>query len=168
MQKLVSRYFNNSKKEENKKMLIDKIRQDMMDARKSGEKDKAVILSVLITEADKIGKDDGNRQTTDEEVIRIAKKMVAGNSEMIKISNDTDRDPSQYEDENVVFNQYLPKQMTEEKLRFTISEFVALIDPDERKKAMGTVMKYLKEEFTGLYDGKMASKIVKEELFKEL
>ena len=177
----------------------------MTEARKNKDSSRVTILSVLITDADKVGKDDGNRKPTDEEVVRVAKKLINANEELInqidkermrsfrksihsweersdktfdelckehKYSNEEiDRLGFQidtYDKENDILNEYLPQQISEKDLRFIVFEFAALIDPSIRNKSIGTVMKYLKEEFPGRYDGKMASSIVKEELSKEL
>ena len=58
-------------------------------------------------------------------------------------------------------NDYLPTQMTEEVLREKISDFITKEELSTMKD-MGKIMGYLKSDFEGAYDGKLASKITKE------
>lgn len=59
--------------------------------------------------------------------------------------------------EIIILSGFLPKQLTEDELRGVIESFKAA-NPDAN---MGAVMAYLKNEFAGLYDGKLASQIAK-------
>jgi uncharacterized protein YqeY len=55
-----------------------------------------------------------------------------------------------------------PVEKTREELDSIIESF--LQETDRSKKAMGIVMKKLKENFAGQYDGKVASEILKNKL----
>jgi uncharacterized protein len=54
--------------------MMDKLRADLLTARKE-RSDMTGLLTALVGEAAMIGKNNGNRETTDEEVLRIVKKF---------------------------------------------------------------------------------------------
>ena len=56
-----------------------------------------------------------------------------------------------------ILNAYLPQQLSEDKLRTIIDEF-RLENPGAN---VGAIMGYLKANYEGLYDGKMASTLAK-------
>ena len=144
--------------------LIDKIKQTQLGYRKAGDKTKASILSTLIGEAEAIGKNDGNRQVTDAEVIKLAKKFVDNNTANIVIYRaqpGAELKVEVLEVENQVYAQFIPSQLSEEKLREVITEIVSGL-PEKNAKAMGEVVKQLKAQFEGQYDAKLASTIAKE------
>lgn len=144
-------------------MLIDKISQDQVQARKNRDKTLAAILTTLYSEAAMIGKNDGNRKTTDDEVIKIIRKFIKNNEEVLtKISDNPANEYARaglYE-ENRILENYLPKQLSEKELNMTIGDIVSELD-DPSPRSMGIVMKTLKEKFTGQYDGALASKLTK-------
>ncbi|MBC8427353.1 MAG: GatB/YqeY domain-containing protein [Proteobacteria bacterium] len=105
--------------------LIQKIKDDINTARRRGEKKKISILSTLYGKASAIGK---NKETTDEECIKVIKRFIANNEEIIKIMIKRDPVPivtpigAQFE--NVILNDYLPKQMDTEELTTTIQDII--------------------------------------------
>ena len=58
-------------------IIIERIDADSIAALKAGNKDLRRVLVFLSAEAKKIGKDDGNRQSTNEEVVRVLRKQIA-------------------------------------------------------------------------------------------
>jgi len=129
----------------------------------------ATLLTTLYSEAAMIGKDDGNRETADSEVLKVVKKFVKNNNEFIgamladsdgKLSSSQSNKEKALRDENHLLEIYLPTQMDADELSPIIISFIS-DNPDAK---MGDVMQYLKREFDGQYDGKEASAIVREEL----
>jgi uncharacterized protein YqeY len=158
--------------------LIEKIKQDQLAARKANivagaqfdtkNVIKASVLTTLIGEAVAIGKNDGNRQVTDEEVVAILKKFIKNIDEVIRVAGDY-RDWNKCDDaeaEKQFLLTYLPKQLTESELIDVVSGIISLLE-DKSPKNMGKVLGSLKQSHAGLYDGAMASKIVKELLTLE-
>lgn len=125
--------------------LLNKIKKDTSLALKAGKKEKKIILSTLVGEIQRLEPEvvDGEKTWTDEQVIKTVKKMVESCSV----------------EEIEIISVYLPKMMTTEELRSFISTYIV-----ENKlsgmKDMGKVMGQLKP-YTGQYDGKEASTIVK-------
>ena len=57
-------------------MLLETINQDRNEARKMKYTATATLLTTLYSEAQMVGKNDGNRETTDAEVVAVIKKFV--------------------------------------------------------------------------------------------
>ena len=130
----------------------------------------ASILTTLLGEAEMIGKNAGNRETTDEEVIGVAKKFIKNIDETIAVverADVTDATTSvltAIRNERAVVEQFLPSQMNDDQLRTAIQDVIGGIKTAGEVPNMGLVMKVLKQRFDGQYDGKAASTITKEEL----
>lgn len=124
----------------------ERIQTDKANAFKSGNKELNILLSTVIGEMDRTGKN-----PTDEECLRIIKKMAESSKEC-----------ELFEDVKLL-ETYLPELMTEDELYAIISTHCKIMNWIE-KKDMGNVMKHLKEHYTGRYDGKLASTLVSQYL----
>jgi len=141
--------------------LLSEIKKDQLQARKDKNAITATLLTTLIGEAAMIGKNAGNRESTDDEVVAVIKKFIKNNTELMNIVNPETNGYVDAKTENEFLAQYVPSQMTEEELRVAIQEQIRTLDKIS-PKLMGSVMGWLKEKYVGHYDGKLASKIVKE------
>ena len=130
--------------------LIETIKNDSLNARKARNALKSNLLTTLYSEAGIIGKNNGNRESTDEEVIGVVKKFIK-NTEILLGLHDSEETKT----ELTYLKEYLPKQLSNYELKNIIS---GLIDSGNN---IGQVMKHLKENYSGLYDGKVASQLVK-------
>ena len=126
--------------------LIERISNDFTEAYKAKDMDKKNFLGVIKTEVTKESK------TPEDSYIISKLKSMIKNAEATNSLTDN---------ELSILNEYLPTQLTEETLRDAIK---LLIDDYELSslKEMGKVMTYLKNNFDGQYDGRMASRITKE------
>ncbi len=146
--------------------LIEKIKQEQLQARKNKDTLKASLLTTLLGEASMIGKNDSNRQSTDAEVIAVIKKFVKNTQEVIRItgmqqsmeSREAGKTAAQ---ELVILEAYLPSQLNEEQLRSEMKKIMIELALSGAK-SMGVLMKEVKSRFEGQYDGNAASKIAKE------
>jgi uncharacterized protein YqeY len=125
--------------------LKERIQTDHMLALREGNKIKRNVLGVLLSDIDREGK---NSVSTDEQVMKVTKKLVEDNI------------LSKTENENVYLTCYLPQMLSDEELEKHIG-YVSAGAPGLTKPTMGEIMKYLKEEFPGRYDGKKASEIIR-------
>lgn len=141
------------KQKQEKVMLIDTIKKDMITAKKAGQQNKGSLLNTLYAEAVTVGKNAGNRETTDTEVVTVIKKFIKNLEETLSVLPLTKQDP--FLEEVDILGQYLPKQLTSVEL-----EDIIKVQKTEGKN-MGEIMKYLKDAYPGLYDGKVASEIAK-------
>lgn len=143
-------------------MLVSKIKEDMFLAKKNKETAKSTFLSCLYSDCVKIGKDDGNRETLDTEVFAVIKKYLKGIDENLTILKDHSSTTAftQLNQEKLWLESYLPKQLTETEISKLVEVFLA----QNTSANMGQVMSYLKTNFNGQYDGKLASQIINGQL----
>ena len=144
-------------------MLVNEIKNMLDKARKEKNKE-ASFLSMLYSEVAMVGKNNGNRETTNDEALKILQKTKHTTQEVIQTAIKTGRVDvvNKSEHELKIIESFLPVEKTREELDSIIESF--LQETDRSKKAMGIVMKKLKENFAGQYDGKVASEILKNKL----
>jgi uncharacterized protein YqeY len=129
--------------------LKERVSEDLKTAMKEKNAVKLSVLRVLKAEIQRNEQTlAGKVELTDADIIKLAKKLIEG----IKETNNN-------QDEILVLESYMPKQLTEEYLRATVSSL-----KETGLTNMGEFMKYFKTNHDGLYDGKVLSNIVKEVL----
>ena len=143
--------------------MINDLKKMMMKAKLERDTLKGNLLSTLIAEAVMVGKNDGNRETTEAETLNVIKKFLKNVNENIKLLDEIGKDKSDALREKEILETLLPKQLSEEELYAKIVEIVATL-PDKSPRQMGVVMAALKKDFDGQYDGKAASSLVKKAL----
>lgn len=139
--------------------LMERIKADSLVARKAKDARLAALLTTLLAEAAKVGKDAGNRETSPDEALAVLRKFLKNVAETMA---------ARPQDENaawerVVLEAYLPAQLSEEALKAEVLLIVGSL-PEVSPKATGIVMARLKAGFNGRYDGSMAARLVKEAL----
>ena len=150
-----------------KNLILGQIKQDQLKARKEKDKLKIGALTALMGEVSIIGINNGHRETTDIEAIKVITKFLKGANENLTLMSDSVMEAGagthfvnrldQIKKEISIYENYLPKQMTEDEIAKAIGLFMG----DNSDVNMGQVMGYLKKNFDGQFDGKMASNIVK-------
>lgn len=130
--------------------LMEQIKTKQITARKAGLTE-ASLLTTLLGEAAVIGKNAGNRETTDSEVVAVVKKFVKNIDETVTALTERGVDATTFLAERTVLEQFLPMQLSEN----------ALIEVAKCQPNMPAFMKHLKENFAGQYDGKLASTVAK-------
>lgn len=138
--------------------LLQDIKNASFTARKNKDK-MATFLVTLYSEAAMVGKNKRNDESTDEEVISVLKKFKAG-AETIHECSPSQEIANQALLEIDLLDQFLPKMLTEDELVSIINGYV-ISTPDVSIKSMGLIMGNLKNDHPGLYDGALASKLVK-------
>lgn len=153
--------------------LIDRIRADWKQARKDRDHKKAGILGFLIGAIDAVGKDNGQRPTTDAEAIQVIFKFQKDLKttfgeftkmpmeefnyiQAIPLPDDIQKAVDMIQ-ENEIYTSYLPKQLS-------VSELVDIINEGTSMglNHKGQFMGHLSRNYKGQYDGKMASGLVDE------
>lgn len=146
--------------------ILNTIKNDNIAARKSRDVIATSLLSTLYAEAVNVGKNDGNRETSDKETLAVIKKFLDGvlfTIETLQFNSD-DKILVAIREKDILstyIEKFQPKQLTTEQLTAIITEIVAGL-PEKSPKQMGAVMKSLKDSYDGMYQGNEASKIVKE------
>ena len=141
-------------------MELKELRMTMMKSKKI-DPERAKVLSALLSTSQLIEKENKNRSVTKEDIELAAKK------EMKMATQSRDSGAPYSEMTFTVCEEILPKLMSEDELKVTVETIVSSLvkgGQDKSPKLMGSVMGKLKSEYSGLYDGKMASQIVKASL----
>lgn len=145
--------------------MINELKKMMMKAKLEKDKVKSNLLSTLVGEAVMVGKNDGNRETTKEEILALTKKFLKGVNENLKLLEEAGKDMTSALHEKEVLESLLPKQMSESELTGAVEQIIETL-PERSVKMMGKVMGELKSKYNGQFDGKMASDVVKKCLNK--
>ena len=144
--------------------LLEKIKQDNIAARKAKNPVKSALLTTLVSEISNVGKNDGNRETTEPESIAVVKKFIKGVDETLKALEFSSNSRVLVAiEEKKILESYLPTQLSEIELTAVVDQIISTL-ADRSPKQMGVVMKRLKEMHDGRYDGKIASGIIKSRL----
>ena len=138
--------------------ILTQIQSDALAARKT----KSITAGVLVTLIGEINTRTKTlnpaRDLTDEEVLAIVKKFIKNTDEMISALS-TGAQGAEAMDkakaEKTALETYLPQQMTAQEIEAFAQEKVA------QGANLGAVMAALKSERAGLYDGKLASEVVR-------
>lgn len=145
-------------------MLLDTLKNDALAARKARDAIRSALLTTLVAEAAKVGKDDGNRASTEAEVVAVVKKFIKNTEETLRAVQGKPAE-AQAQGELAILKAYLPKQATEEDVRAKVAELVGGLS-DRSPRQMGVVMAGLNAAFDGNFDKALASRIVKTALAK--
>jgi uncharacterized protein YqeY len=97
-----------------------------------------------------VGKNAGNREPTDEEVVAVVQKFLKNIKETLSVIG-LHEDRAAFEYEAEILKQFLPRQMCKDEL----------VDLAKTCINMPSFMQLLKKEYSGQYDGKVASEIAR-------
>jgi uncharacterized protein YqeY len=139
--------------------MLEKIKKQILEARKAKDSVKANVLNTLYSEAKTLAINNGRREPEDNELQAVLKKFLKGSNETIELKKKNSIDCSQDEKEREILESFMPKQLEDNELENIINVYISQLE-DKTKKSMGIIMKRLKEEHDGSYDGKKASSIV--------
>ena len=142
--------------------LLSQLKKDSMLARKAADGVRATLLSTLIGEAEMVGKNAGNRESTADEVQQTIRKFLKNNQEALGVIKDADRRAA-LEQESIILTAYLPPMASEAEVKVFIADTVAGL-ADRSPKQMGVVMGALKAKFGTSFDAKQANAWVKDAL----
>ena len=142
--------------------LLTQLKKDALAARKEGAGLRGTLLSTLIAEAEMVGKNAGNRDSTDDEVQGTIRKFLKNNQEALAVIKDPARQAVLAE-ESAILAAYLPPMASEAEVRALIASTVAGL-AERGPKATGTVMNALKARFGNCFDARQANAWVREAL----
>ena len=151
--------------------LKDKIETDYKNSLKSRDKAKISTYRLILSgikDLDIINRAGPNKKDTDDEDIKkLLKKMIKQRSESIEMYKKNNRkDLFEIEEQEVeVLSEYLPKQLSEEDTKKLCNEIVKKIGASSIKD-IGKVMGELKKNYSDSLDFSKAGIIIKEILNK--
>ena len=142
--------------------LLETIKNNLTEARKAKNAATSGVLSTLYSEAAMVGKNDGNREATDAEVVSKVKAFLKNIDETLKALPGGHAQIELLRKEKELLTKYLPQQMSQEELKTVVAEIGSAHEKSMR--AMGKIMGELKAKHDGKFDGKLASTLVKDYL----
>lgn len=142
--------------------MLKKLEQDMMQALKSKEKEKAGALRLIISKC-KNKAIELRKELSDQEIIKVLQTVAKQHKESIKLYKEGNRnDLVEAEVRELGFVEvYLPSMMSEEDLRGLVSSVVAEVGATNMAD-FGKVMPNVMKQGAGKIDGNTAQSIVKE------
>lgn len=113
--------------------LKEQIKQDLTAAMKARDEKKKRALRVVLGEFSRLDK----KELVDDDVIKILKKLIKAEKEVIQIKSD------RADDEFVkILENYLPKMATEAEIRSWIEQNIDFDNFKNKMQAMGQIMKH--------------------------
>ena len=141
--------------------MIEKVRTDMIQALKDGDKEKKTTLSLLVAALDKGAKEKKAPLTEDEEN-QIVLKMVKQIQETIDACPEERQDiKDKAEKELQAISVYAPKMMSAEDIATVFAEVLCELGiEDPTPKDKGAIMKVLMPRVKGKADGKLVNEMI--------
>lgn len=141
---------------------LNDIELEKIAAQKASNRTRLDVLRLLINEVKIVAKNDGNRDTTADDVITAANRMVKKANETLGFLPAGDIRRVALEAEVEVVQEFLPQRLPREQLRALIESIVERPDAPEGKSIRGFINKELAAGFRGQYDAKDANEIIGE------
>ena len=139
--------------------MINKLKAELLQARKDKNGVRKSTLGPLVSEAVMIGKDMGNRETTDNEVLTIVAKFRKGALEIQNTVGPKHPAFDTAQAEINIYNEFLPTPLTNEEI---VKEIGMYLQVNSEKANLGSIMGHFKKNFDKRYDGKALSKTIQE------
>jgi uncharacterized protein YqeY len=139
---------------EAKMITLQNLKDEQLEARKARNTVKSSLLTTLLGELDT----DAKRSGKDADISAVVRKFMKNVLENISIAGDR-RDSDwldKLELEREILEGYLPKQLSQDQLELYLKQAIANHGFDNK----GSLMKHLKDNFAGQYDGKLAAEVV--------
>lgn len=127
--------------------IIEKIQTAKVASRKAAEGDKVAFFGFVESEIAAIGKNDGNRLSTDEEAQRVVKKLIKNMTILMDTGVITDKTKFEF----TYLESLLPEMVDQKEVEGAITEL------HNEGKTTGEIMKTLRSKFGGSVDMKAAS-----------
>jgi len=129
--------------------LQDRMKKDLMEAMKAKDADRKEVLRVIMGE---FGRQD-KKEISDADVIKIVKKLVKSEKEVMERSGASEPSPF-----ITISESYLPQLAGEEQIRSWISENIDFAEFNNKMQAMKPIMQH----FGSNADGNLVKKVLSE------
>lgn len=148
--------------------LIEKIKMEQLQARKENQTIKKSLLTTLYSEALNVGKTQGNRDSTNDEVISIVKKFIKNTEQNIEIyiKNEKEEAKNIAIQELNILKSYLPQAPSMDDVMIKVEELMDMNNWKKEPSVIGKIMKELKTIYGSSLDGGAISKKLKDWLEK--
>mgnify|MGYP003305174927 CR=1 FL=1 len=144
--------------------MVEKLKQDMVEAMKNKEKERLTVIRMVKAAMDQ-EHIDRKREINDELLIDVVNKQIKMRKDSISEFEKGGRNDlvEKTQSEVDILMSYLPEQLSVEEVQQIIDEIFAEVKP-ESQKDMGKVMKEATAKLKGKADMKEVSNIIKEKL----
>lgn len=139
--------------------VIDAIRKESLRLRKE-RNPVAAAISFAISEIERVGKNNGNRQTTEAEAIKVVQKLVSTIDENLKLDIDDGRRVALNQEKQILLG-VLPQMATDREVVDFLRELFSEKRGDNSPKK-SEVMKALRDRFGALVDMRRAGQLATE------
>lgn len=140
--------------------LKDRLREDLNVARRERDKARTILLTTTLSEVRNREIELG-REATDEDVQQVVQRAVKRRreaAEQMRVGNREDLAVRE-DQEAELLSKYLPAQLSESEVRELVRAAIA-----DGADNVGAVMSRIMPRIKGVFDGKEANRIVREEL----
>jgi len=140
--------------------LKDQIKSQMKDAMRAKDKFGVDTLRELLSAIQYLEMEKKTENLSDQDIVASLQSEMKKQSESLEFAEKAGRDNLAEEARRriAIIEKFLPKQLSETELRSELTKF----KQEQPQASMGEAMQFLKANFSGQYDGKMASQIAKE------
>lgn len=143
-------------------MLIQKIKDQLLDARKSRNELVKNVLSVVLGDIQSQESRPGQKELTDQQIEKIIQKLIKANMETMEASIKLGSDCEKLNSENKILKDLLPRACTREEIVAFLNDHKEIIkSASSDGQATGVTIKLL-FAIEGSKDGKLVAEIVKE------
>lgn len=137
--------------------VVEQLKQQSMKLRK--ERDPlAPKLVFALSEIDKVGKNSGNRETTEDEAIKTIQKIISTIDQTVDLLSPNSPVVNDLQREKQILQGVLPQMASEEDVRSLLADILGTTAP----KNKGVAMKVIRDEYGAKVDMKRAGEIVTE------
>ena len=137
--------------------VIERLRMDLLVARKEKSSEDLVTLSTLVGECEQIIKRIGGK-ATDDALVRHIRSVAASCEMTINLLEERGQPVSSFKNELVIYNRYIPVQLT----RAQIVEEIEKLFQQSPNRSLGQIHKHFGQSFPQQYSGDIVSNVFKE------
>jgi len=139
--------------------VIEKLKAESIALRKTRNPVAPSIMFAL-SEIEKVGKNNGNRATTEDEAIKVIQKLIATIDENLKVTTDDGRKIA-FNFEKQILMGVLPQMASDEEIMDTIRPIMTGKTKETMPKK-GEIMKVVRDKFGAKVDMKRVGQILQE------
>jgi len=139
-------------------MILSELTDLQLTARKTKNTKVIPFLSLLISQIQMVGKNDGGRESTNDEAIRVIKKLIGANEETLSNTTSPEKRDALI-GELEIMKPFLPSMVSDDEIKKTISDLI-----NNGSNNIGAIMGGLKKQFGSSVDMKLASQLAKSAL----
>jgi uncharacterized protein YqeY len=136
--------------------IIEKLKAESLRLRKE-RNPVASSITFALSEIEKFGKNNGNRQTTNDEAIKVIQKLISNIDINLNLNIDTGRKISLNYEKNIL-SSVLPAMVSDDEIKEKLTTHFKNSEPQNK----GEIMKWAKMEWGSRADMKRVSEIIKE------